>query len=108
MLHLRQTDLKPGVTFHFPSNFVAVCDTTGGGNGWTMGDTCVFPFTYNSKTYDSCTTADNGGTYWCYTVPNGTNGDRWGNCVIDDTCASGQLFIHWCLFEKKCLCSLTG
>ena len=43
-----------------------------------QGRCCVFPFTYDGKSYSSCTTVDNGNKPWCSfdAVYRG----QWANC----------------------------
>ena len=49
----------------------------------TDGKKCVFPFKYNGKTYNKCTTVDNGNTEWCATeVKTDGNYKDWGNCDV--------------------------
>ena len=73
----------------FPELSYFTCETTEGGDGWTEGSMCVFPFTFRSVTYDRCTTTWNFGKHWCFTVPNGSSGSPWGNCVMN-TCGIGK------------------
>jgi len=53
-------------------------------NGCLTEDPCVFPFEYNGKTYDKCTSDDlseeekNRGETWC-SIESGKSG-RWGKC----------------------------
>nr|XP_040566435.1 72 kDa type IV collagenase-like [Lepeophtheirus salmonis] len=45
------------------------------------GVSCTFPFKYNGKTYDACTTADNSGSPWCATSVNAQGEYQgYGNC----------------------------
>ncbi|XP_040580268.1 uncharacterized protein [Lepeophtheirus salmonis] len=41
--------------------------TSGNGCTTTDGNSCIFPFVYNGKTYSTCTVVDNSGTPWCAT-----------------------------------------
>ncbi|XP_038598480.1 LOW QUALITY PROTEIN: cation-independent mannose-6-phosphate receptor [Tachyglossus aculeatus] len=43
------------------------------------GDTCVFPFTYNGKSYEECT-AEGRTKAWCATTPNYDRDHKWGFC----------------------------
>jgi hypothetical protein len=51
---------------------------TEGGNA--NGASCVFPFTYQGKTYDSCINDNNGCEMWCGTTANYDTDKKWGNC----------------------------
>ena len=60
-----------------------ICPTTRGGNGWTEGSTCKFPFNYRGQMYAP----------WCYTVDKPTRttyGVPWGYCS-GDSCPGGTL-----------------
>lgn len=56
---------------------------TVGTDGKLTGNKCVFPFKYNSDTYDSCTDVDAKTGKWCYTEVDengiGKKG-QWGTC----------------------------
>ncbi|XP_040567025.1 matrix metalloproteinase-9-like [Lepeophtheirus salmonis] len=44
--------------------------------------TCVFPFIYGERIYAGCTTADNGGIFWCATSLYDTSlAKDYGNCA---------------------------
>merc|ERR1712151_819825 len=51
--------------------------------GTAKGARCVFPFIYNGKQYDSCTTVNNGGKLWCATER--FYKSKWGSC----SCGAG-------------------
>ena len=72
-------------------SFPVPCSTTtgeGGKNG--EGKPCTFPFLYNGKMKDSCTTEDDpDGRHWCATKVDPdtkklTKGGNWGFCK--DSC----------------------
>ena len=46
--------------------------------GTAQGAACVFPFTYNGKKYNSCTTVNNSNKRWCATES--VYKSQWGNC----------------------------
>jgi len=52
------------------------------------GKCCMFPFTYNHKTYTKCTDADYNGIDWCYTAD---NDGSWGECI---TPCAGRAVTH--------------
>ena len=57
---------------------------------------CIFPFRYNGKTYDFCTTDDDDNDEgWCATAVK-ANGDiqrgNWGHC--EDECFNVRLVIY--------------
>lgn len=55
--------------------------------GKTTGEECQFPFTYEDKTYFSCTKEGNQGTDWCRLPGLNSNGQtRWDAC--SDSCVS--------------------
>ena len=69
-----------------------ICPTTRGGNGWTEGSTCKFPFNYRGQMYDTCITLGENAP-WCYTVDKPTRttyGVPWGYCS-GDSCPMGTL-----------------
>ena len=50
---------------------------------------CQFPFTYNGKVYDKCTTEDNWGVPWCCTssvIPCDEDDAPWINCKESKIC----------------------
>ena len=65
-------------------NLVETCKTTivEESYGTSIGDQCVFPFTYLGKTYDSCVKTDNAECEWCPSKLDAP-GD-WGCC--NDAC----------------------
>ena len=68
-----------------------ICPTTRGGNGWTEGSTCKFPFNYRGQMYDTCITLGENAP-WCYTVNKPTRttyGVPWGYCN-GDSCPQGN------------------
>ena len=68
-----------------------ICPTTGGGNGWTKGSTCKFPFNYRGQMYDTCITLGENAP-WCYIVDKPTRttyGVPWGYCN-GDSCPQGN------------------
>ena len=69
-------------------SFSEVCRTIGGSR---PNQRCVFPFIYDGKSYDECTTIDNNGIPWCSTnvmcAGDFVEGE-WGNCGSD---CSGDL-----------------
>ena len=69
-------------------SFLEVCRTIGGNR---PNQHCVFPFIYDGKSYDECTTIDNNGIPWCSTDVSCARDfveGKWGNCGID---CSGDL-----------------
>ena len=69
-----------------------ICPTTRGGNGWTEGSTCKFPFNYRGRMYDTCITLGENAP-WCYTVDKPTRttyGVPWGYCNRD-SCPGGTV-----------------
>ena len=68
-----------------------ICPTTRGGNGWTEGSTCKFPFNYRGQMYGRCITLGENAP-WCYTVDKPTRttyGVPWGYCT-GDFCPQGN------------------
>lgn len=41
---------------------------------------CVFPFYYQEQKYDSCTTINNAGRFWCATTDDYDQDRLWANC----------------------------
>ena len=41
---------------------------------------CIFPFKYNGKEYNECTTEDYGDSLWCGTTYSVTHDAGWGLC----------------------------
>ncbi|XP_067324433.1 matrix metalloproteinase-9 [Anolis sagrei] len=61
---------------------------TYGGNG--DGEKCVFPFTFDGKSYDSCTTEGRSDGYrWCATTGNFDRDKKYGFCPNRDTAVVG-------------------
>merc|ERR1712048_1266675 len=62
---------------------------TAGSEGVGAGKKCRFPFTFEGKTYNECTTAGNDDTLWCATMTDSSglmlNG-QWGNC--EEACST--------------------
>ena len=48
----------------------------------TSGESCVFPFYYNEKSFQSCTAVDNENKLWCATSNNYDRDNKWGDCEI--------------------------
>ncbi|XP_020904503.1 72 kDa type IV collagenase [Exaiptasia diaphana] len=48
--------------------------------GNANGANCVFPFTYNKKTYTNCINI-NHPYKWCSTTSNYDKDKKWGNCI---------------------------
>ncbi|KAL9987309.1 hypothetical protein ACROYT_G001593 [Oculina patagonica] len=47
----------------------------------TDGGCCVFPFVYNSKPVNGCTTEDSPLNYWCAKTDNYDRDKDWGYCL---------------------------
>ncbi|XP_078377085.1 uncharacterized protein LOC144660350 [Oculina patagonica] len=52
----------------------------------TDGGCCVFPFVYNSKPVNGCTTEDSPFNYWCAKTDNYDRDKDWGYCLM--SCAT--------------------
>lgn len=58
----------------FPGIPCATVETTDGG-------CCVFPFVYNLKTFNGCTTEDSPLNDWCAKTANYDRDQQWGYCL---------------------------
>lgn len=57
----------------------------------TDGGCCVFPFVYNSKPVNGCTTEDSPLNYWCGKTDNYDRDKDWGYCLC-------ELLVKFCAF----------
>lgn len=75
--HQQAADEKTDLHWSDATPMEGMCSTSGGTA--KKGTPCVFPFVFKGKSYNKCTTVNNGQTPWCSTEK--TYKKQWGNCV---------------------------
>ena len=72
--------------------FITECRTKN--NGPEPNKPCLFPFKYQDKVYNECTTDGYGSTYWCATAFPVTNSAGWGLCSSSCLATPGNELIY--------------